>query len=73
MTTSKITNGANDRPKDDTIAQTGDGIPDDSGAPIDVSDEEVERTRNKLRGGTSHEDLMNEVEEEIDLPTKGSA
>ncbi|MDF2798132.1 MAG: hypothetical protein K0R85_876 [Devosia sp.] len=52
MSRSKITTGANDRPKDETIAQTGAGIPDDSSLPIEVSDEEVERTRQKLTQGT---------------------
>jgi hypothetical protein len=52
MSRSKITTGANDRPKDETIAQTGAGIPDDSSLPIEISDEEVERARQKLTEGT---------------------
>jgi hypothetical protein len=44
----KITNGPNDRPRDETIAQSGPGFPDDSGTPIEASDEEVERVRAKL-------------------------
>ena len=50
MNAKKISNGANDRPRDSTIAQTGEGLPDDSGKIIDVSDEEVERVRLKLTG-----------------------
>jgi hypothetical protein len=46
----KITTGANDRPKDETIGQSGEGLPDDVGTPIQVSDEEVERVRAKLQG-----------------------
>ena len=71
--TSKTTNGLNDRPIDTTIAQTGEGIPDDSGAPIDVSDEEVERIADKLKGETPRDKLKREVKEEIELPLKGSA
>ena len=33
---SKITNGLNDRPRDETVAQSGEGLPDDSGKPIDA-------------------------------------
>jgi len=74
MNSTKITNGLNDRPKDTTIAQTGEGIPDDSGSPIEISDEEVEAVRQKLVGGEhAHEKLMEEVEEDIELPQKGSA
>jgi hypothetical protein len=32
----KISEGANDRPKNETIAQSGAGLPDDSGPIIDV-------------------------------------
>ena len=52
MSTSKVTTGANDRPKDETIAQTGPGLPDDTTRPVDVSEEEVERARQKLENGT---------------------
>ena len=45
---SKITTGLNDRPRNETIGQTGAGIPDDSSQPVEVSDEEVERVREKL-------------------------
>lgn len=73
MSTTKITNGANDRPKNETIAQSGGGIPDDSGSVVDITDEEVERTRDKLTGGDAHERLSKQVQEEIELPLKGSA
>ncbi|WP_127752494.1 hypothetical protein [Devosia sp. 1566] len=52
MSSSKATTGANDRPKDETIAQTGAGLPDDTSLPVDVSDEDVERARQKLTEGT---------------------
>ncbi len=44
----KITTGLNDRPLNHTIAQTGDGLPDDSGQPVEVDPAEVERVRAKL-------------------------
>jgi hypothetical protein len=47
----KITNGANDRPKDETLAQSGEGLPDDSGPIIDVDSNEVAKVREKLQGG----------------------
>ncbi|WP_172122872.1 MULTISPECIES: hypothetical protein [unclassified Devosia] len=52
MSSSKVTTGANDRPKDETIAQTGAGLPDDTSLPVDVSDEDVERACQKLTEGT---------------------
>ncbi|QQR41297.1 hypothetical protein [Devosia rhizoryzae] len=50
----KISNGANDRPIDETIAQTGAGLPDDSSKPVDVSDAEIERVRKKLTADQMH-------------------
>jgi hypothetical protein len=44
----KITEGLNDRPRNDTIGQTGPGIPDDSSERIEVSDGAVERARDSL-------------------------
>ncbi len=72
MTNSKITTGNNDRPKNQTIAQTGGGIPDDSRAPVDVDDAEVERVRQKLEGN-QRDKLMQDVKDDIELPQKGSA
>lgn len=46
--TPKITTGANDRPRNETIGQTGDGFPDDSGQPLEVDPAEIERVREKL-------------------------
>jgi hypothetical protein len=51
--TPKITTGANDRPRNETIGQTGDGFPDDSGQPLEVDPAEVERVRQKLMGSGS--------------------
>ncbi|RWX76707.1 hypothetical protein EPK99_13595 [Neorhizobium lilium] len=44
----KITDGLNDRPRNETIGQSGPGIPDDSSEPIVVDDEAVERARQSL-------------------------
>jgi hypothetical protein len=44
----KITDGLNDRPRNDTIGQSGPGIPDDSSEPVSVDDAAVERARQSL-------------------------
>lgn len=49
----KISTGPNDRPRNETIAGTGPGIPDDALAPGEElpeppSDDEVERARHAL-------------------------
>ena len=41
--------GPNARPRDDTIAQTGEGIPDDSGRPVQVDEEEAKRIEQSIR------------------------
>jgi hypothetical protein len=46
---SKITTRSQDRPKDAGIAQTGLGIPEDSGAAADVSNKGMEQARRKLQ------------------------
>lgn len=46
----KISDGLNDRSRDETIAQSGGGIPDDSSQPLEIDDAEVERVRRKLVG-----------------------
>jgi hypothetical protein len=69
----KIIADLNDRPRDETIAQSGDGIPDDSGKPVEVTDEEVERIGSNLTGGDASGKLKREIAEEIDLTQRGSA
>jgi hypothetical protein len=44
----KISNGPNARPRDASIAQTGEGLPNDSSRPVEVSEEEERRIRQKL-------------------------
>jgi hypothetical protein len=41
--------GPNSRPRDETIGQTGSGIPDDSGAPIEIDPAEEKRIADKIR------------------------
>ncbi|HEX8263041.1 MAG TPA: hypothetical protein VF547_09225 [Allosphingosinicella sp.] len=58
----KISTGPNDRPRNETIAGTGPGIPDDALAPGEEmpqapSDEEVERAKAALGLGTEKEGL----------------
>ena len=50
---SKISNGPNDRPINETIAGTGPGIPDDAGTPGEAlpeapSDEAIEKAKKGL-------------------------
>ncbi|MGQ2908802.1 MAG: hypothetical protein ACT6QU_12710 [Aliihoeflea sp.] len=44
----KIMTGTNDRPKDETIAQTGEGLPDESANIIEVDEDGVAQVRAKL-------------------------
>ncbi len=69
----KITDGLNDRPRNDTIAQTGGGIPDDSGKLLSADDAEVERARQNLSEGNNRQQLKEEVREQIEKPQRGSA
>ncbi|MCJ8517972.1 uncharacterized protein with von Willebrand factor type A (vWA) domain [Pseudorhizobium tarimense] len=69
----KITNGANDRPRNETIAQSGAGIPDDSSRPLEADDAEVDRVRDNLSGRSPRQQLKEEVREEIEKPQRGSA
>lgn len=44
-----ITTGLNDRPRGDTIGQSGGGLPDDSGKTVDIDPEEEARIARKLK------------------------
>lgn len=50
----KITTGPNDRPIDETIGQSGEGLPDDSSRPVEVEEKSINRVR-KQWGGDSGE------------------
>ncbi|WP_368517283.1 hypothetical protein [Rhizobium sp.] len=68
----KITDGANDRPKDETIAQSGGGLPDGSGAPIEASDEEIGRLRAKL-GANERQSEKEDLERQPERPKHRTA
>lgn len=44
-----ISNGPNARPRDETIGQTGPGIPYDSSKPIEIDREEEKRLAKEIR------------------------
>ncbi|WP_407866781.1 hypothetical protein [Phyllobacterium phragmitis] len=67
----KISTGANDRPRNETIGQTGEGLPDDSARPLDTDEREIDRTREQLQDD-AREKLRKELKKEIELPQKGS-
>ena len=79
MTKAKLTQGANDRPKDATIAHTGAGVPDDTGKPLEIDDDEAARIEQNIRDfgepdpGEAERKLKREVQQDIELPLKGSA
>jgi len=79
MTKAKLTQGPNDRPKDATIAQTGAGVPDDTGKLLDIDDDEAARIEQNIRDfgepdpGEAERKLKREVQQDIELPLKGSA
>jgi hypothetical protein len=54
----KITTGANDRPRNETISSTGAGLPDDSSALVEVDDATVERVRADLRREPSRDAIQ---------------
>jgi hypothetical protein len=68
----KNIDGLTDRTKDDTIAQTGPGIPDDSSSPIQASDEEIARIRSALKDGEQM-DEKEELEKQLERPKHGTA
>jgi|GEM_PF-644881 len=68
---SQITNGLNDRPRDETIAQSGEGLSDDGGKPIDVADDEIARVKEKL-DTDNRSKLKKGLEQDIDRAQKGS-
>jgi hypothetical protein len=50
MTNPKPVGRAKDRQKDGTIAQTGEGLPDDSSKPLDIVEAEAARFEQIIRG-----------------------
>lgn len=50
MPKQKVSNGTNARPRNESIAQTAGGLPNDTSHQVEVTDEEVERVERKLKG-----------------------
>jgi hypothetical protein len=71
MTNEKITHGLNDRPRNNSIGQTAEGFPDDSGQLVEVDEKTIEATRNKL-SEDPREKLLKEVKQEEDASQLGS-
>ncbi|AVA23972.1 hypothetical protein [Rhizobium sp. NXC24] len=71
----KFTEGLNDRPKSSTIAQSGAGLPEGSGQPVQATEEEALRIRAKL---TKERDLdrrndADDLVEQLARPKHGTA
>jgi len=79
MTNAKLTTGPNSRPKNASLAQTGEGLPDDTGQPVEIDDEEARRIERNIRQmgrngrGDPEQKTKDEVQQEVELPLKGSA
>jgi hypothetical protein len=58
---SKITTGTNDRPRNETIGQSGEGFPDDSSTPLEVDEAAVDRLRKQLQGKPAEQANPDEV------------
>ena len=50
MPSGKISTGPNARARDESIAQTATGLPNDSSRAVEIDDEEVRRVERKLKG-----------------------
>ncbi|GAN49911.1 hypothetical protein ME121_3947 [Methylobacterium sp. ME121] len=44
-----LSDGPSARPRDETIAQTGPGLPNDTGRPVEVDEAEAARIERKIR------------------------
>lgn len=45
----KISNGPNARPRNETIAQTGQGLPNDTSRPVEIDEDEAKRIEDRIR------------------------
>lgn len=74
----KMTDGANDRPREAPIGQTSGGLPDDSSRLPQPTAEEEKAVRRALSSAdrpdetTPHDRLMDEVDEQIAASERGS-
>ncbi|MBX5229349.1 hypothetical protein HJC06_23515 [Rhizobium sp. NLR9b] len=67
----KISTGTNDRPRNETIAESGPGIPDDSGRMVEVPDAEARRMKASLLRDRLDK-LKEKLDEETELPQRGA-
>ncbi|MBX4923503.1 hypothetical protein HJA76_28185 [Rhizobium bangladeshense] len=67
----KISTGTNARPRNETIAGSGPGIPDDSGRMVEVPDAEARRLKASLLRDRLDE-IREKLDEEIELPQRGA-
>ncbi|WP_064696744.1 hypothetical protein [Rhizobium aegyptiacum] len=67
----EISTGANDRPRNETIAESGPGLPDDSGRLVEVPDMEARRLKASLLRDRLDE-LKEKLDEETELPQRGA-
>ncbi|MER9326685.1 hypothetical protein [Mesorhizobium sp. M0488] len=68
----KITTGLNDRPRDETIAQSGEGLPDDSSKALEFDERSVDRLRNSLQGESRHSQETQGNPDEVSPGTPGA-
>jgi len=71
MADDKLTDGLNDRPKNSSIGQSAEGLPDDSSRPVEVDDQIVESVKRKLTDNP-RERLLKEVKQQEDASRQGS-
>ncbi|RWO60524.1 hypothetical protein [Mesorhizobium sp.] len=67
----KITTGANDRPRNETIGQSGEGRPDDSSTPLEVDETTIARVRKQLQGKSEQFGEANADEVPAGIPGAG--
>ncbi|MBB3354101.1 hypothetical protein FHT70_004052 [Rhizobium sp. BK049] len=67
----KISTGTNGRPRNETIAESGPGIPDDSGQTVEVPDAEARPMKASLLRDRLDE-LKEKLDEETELPQRGA-
>jgi hypothetical protein len=67
----KISKGGNDRPKNTGISPTDPAIPDAGSHPADVSDKDIEKTREKLLGEHGAADSTKKEREKDREPSDG--
>ncbi|WP_064685187.1 hypothetical protein [Rhizobium bangladeshense] len=67
----KISTGINDRPRNETVTGCSPGIPYDSSQMVDLTNEEIRRTKASLLRDRL-DDLKDKLDEQVDLPQRGA-